>query len=363
MKLIYLPLEPYVERYTYLMSKPGGWAEDHFKKNNVDFIRVEGTPTSGRIGTGSVVDAYSRSRWAMQQVEKVVNMIEDGTIKDEDVIYTEDFWHPGIEALFYIRGVTMKEFMIGCFMHAQSIDESDFTHSMKYWMADMERGMARGYDWVFVTSDILKNIATKAGWPSERLRLTGLPFNKSMLVEEYGHHISKSKKPYVLFSSRFDSEKNPHFFLDLVERCNDIQFKLVQPRAVLSNSAGAQARAFDLQRTRDNFAIIDTSNKDEYYRALGSAAVQFNCAIQDWVSWTLIEAVTFGCKPLYPRWKDFPYELRNHPDCLYDNKNLDDAEAKLRNLMRLPYDQTLHEVADRHDKSWSKKLMHMEFIR
>jgi len=355
-KLIYLPLEPYVERYTYLMSKVGGWAEDHFKNLGVKFCRVEGGLTSGSIKTGSVVDAYARSLWAMDQTRKVVRMIESGEITNDDVIYTEDFWHPGIESLFYIRDVAGLKFKIGCFMHAQSIDDSDFTARMRPWIGDIERGMSKGYDFVFVTSPILKRLAVEAGWDDSRLFLTGLPFNQKALVREYGSQINEGKERFVLFSSRFDLEKNPSFFMDLVERCPDINFKLVKPRARLSNCDEIEKRAFSLAQTRANFEIVDTSSKEKYYNLLSRAEVQFNCAIQDWVSWTLLEAITFKCKPLYPKWKDFPFELKDQQESLYDNQNLDDAELKLRALMSRPFDKSLENITFRHDCSWAKKL-------
>jgi len=361
-KLFYLPLEPYEERYTSLMSKKGGWAESHFEKLDVRFIRVEGRPTSGKIKTGSVVDAFSRSRWAMDQVNEVMTFIEDETLTDGDVIYTEDFWHPGIESLFYIRDITGVKFKIGCFMHAQSIDDSDFTYTMRYWIGDVEKGFSTGYDYVFVTSPILLKLALEAGWNDYSLKLSGLPLNKEMLLKEYGHHKKEQRERFVLFSSRFDAEKNPHFFLDLVEKCPDINFKLVKPRDKLSNDPSASLRAYAMSDQLKNFEIVDTSNKETYYKLLGAADVQFNCAIQDWVSWTLLEAVTFGCKPLYPKWKDFPYELKDHPECLYDNKSLRDAESQLRKLLWGQANNKLIEIADRHDNSWYIKLKTMGLI-
>jgi len=362
MKLIYLPLEPYIERYTYLMSKRNGWAENHFQRNDLTYLRIEGEETSGKINSGSVVDAYSRSRWAMEQTKKVINLIESGEIKDGDVIYTEDFWHPGIESLFYIRDITKVDFKVGCFMHAQSIDESDFTYPMRHWIGDIEKGYSNGYDYIFVTSSILKDIAIEAGWNKDRIFLTGLPYNLNEVEKRYQEFLTLKKEPFVLFSSRFDLEKNPHFFMDLVEGCPEINFKLVKPRKHLSNSQEVNQRAERLDTTLSNFEIVDTSSKEKYYNLLARADVQFNCAIQDWVSWTLLEAVTFGCKPLYPTWKDFPYELDGFEDCLYENKNLISAKMKLRNLMGKTFDKNLKSIAQRHDKSWDKKLSYMGLI-
>lgn len=362
-KLFYLPLEPYVERYTYLMSKELGWAETHFRNNNVPFIRVEGRKSSGKINVGSVVDAFSRSQWAMAQIDTMIEYIKAGGVKDGDVIYTEDFWHPGVESLFYIRDITKIKFKIGCFMHAQSIDESDFTYPMRYWIRDTERGLSKGYDYVFVTSSILASLAGQAGWNTNHILLTGLPYNMTELLRTHGEHIKKSKERFVLFSSRFDTEKNPHFFLDLVEQCPDINFKLVKPRAELSNDSQVTNRAkWIASKLGSNLEIVDTSEKSKYYDLLGRAEIQFNCAIQDWVSWTLLEAITFKCKPLYPEWKDFPYELKGFENHLYSNRSLADAEKKLRNLLNEDFDEKLMSIPMRHHDSWKRKLQYMGLL-
>ena len=52
--LYYLPLEPYIERYTYLMSAPDGWAESNFKKYSVSFVRIDGTRLGVTIKDGVV---------------------------------------------------------------------------------------------------------------------------------------------------------------------------------------------------------------------------------------------------------------------------------------------------------------------
>lgn len=357
--LFYLPLEPYVERYTYLMSKRGGWAEQNFLKHGIHFFRIEGVKLeSATIKTGSVVDAFTRSYWAMDQVHQVLSLIEKKKIKDGDVVYTEDFWHPGIESLFYVRDLTGVDFKVGCFMHAQSIDDSDFTHKMKKWIGPIERGLSHGYDYVFVTSPILAGLAMSSSWNANSIKLTGLPYNKSALLDTYGYLLKDvKKKPLsVLFSSRFDSEKNPNFFLDLVETMPDIHWRLVKPRQHLSNDLEVCRRAFDLEMRLENFEIIDTSNKEDYYRALAESEIQFNCAEQDWVSWTLLEAVTFGCKPCYPNHKDFPHELAGFEECIYKHQDLDSAKIAIQRLLGEPYRKDLISIADRHDKSWEKKL-------
>jgi hypothetical protein len=64
-----------------------------------------------------------------------------------------------------------------------------------------------------------------------------------------------------------------------------------------------------------------------------NAKVQFNCADQDFVSYTLLEAAAFNCAPLYPRYLTFPDALQHNNRHLYEKRNLQDAKAKLYELL------------------------------
>ena len=365
--LFYLPLEPYIERYTYFMSCKDGWAEDHFKTNKVNFVRIEGSTIDNTINVGKVVDAFGRSYFAMTQICNLIVKIKNGEMKDGDVVYVEDFWHPGIESLFYIRHLSGINFKIGTFLHAQSVDDTDFSYSMREWIRPIEIGFGAGYDYIFVTSEILKGLCVDAGiGTNDKVINVGLPYNSKRLLSQLydmGFKQPTEKKDYVIFSSRFDDEKDPMFFLDLVEYCNDIKFLLVKPRKILSHNPSVMARLeVILNKPNTNLMLVDTTNKLDYYNALASAKVQFNCAHQDWVSWTLLEAVTFKCLPLYPIWKDFPVELHNDERYLYKKRNLIECATKLRSLMNSKFDESLSYVVEKHDDSWKNYLKNMELI-
>ena len=47
-------------------------------------------------------------------------------------------------------------------------------------------------------------------------------------------------------------------------------------------------------------------SKSDYYDLLNRASIQFNSALQDYVSFTLLEASTYMCDVVYPRFKSFP---------------------------------------------------------
>lgn len=366
--LYYLPLEPYAERYTALMSCKNGWAENHFKKLGVDFQRIDGISLgTATIKNGVVLDACGRSYFAMSQIMKVVELINNNTIKDNDVIYVEDFWHPGIESLFYIRHLTRREFKIGTFIHAQSVDDTDFAYAMRHWIRHIEKGFGNQFDFVFTCSDILRHLCIEAGVCREdNIFTVGLPYNSEKLleqVEEMGVDMQVQKENFVLFASRFDKEKDPYFFLELCRNYPDVKFILVNPRKdrPISNDN------FIVQELKNNkpknLEVVETFNKKDYYQLLAKAKIVFNCADQDWVSWTLLEAVTFNCIPVYPVWKDFPLELNYNPKYLYIKHSIQDAGNHILQLLETEFNkQELDYIVKKHDNSWKQYLKIMNLI-
>lgn len=361
--LYYLPIEPYIERYTYFMSAVDGWAETTFKKLNVPFKRIDGKPLGqATIKDGVVLDACGRSYFAMSQIMEVVKLINDGEITDNDIVYVEDFWHPGIESLFYIRQLRGMKFRIGTFIHAQSVDDTDFAWKMKEWMRPIEQGYGQQYDFIFTCSHILKQLCIVAGVAREdNIFHVGLPYNSTRLLEQLRDmgFQRQEKEDFVLFASRFDDEKDPMFFLDLVEACPNVRFKLVNPRKdrPITSNENVVHRLHKVVEQSGNLEVVDTFDKATYYTELSKAKIVFNCANQDWVSWTILEAITFGCNPLYPIWKDFEYVLHGDERYLYEKRNLQEAHRKLYALLNTPFDGTfLNPIVHKHDKSWEKYL-------
>jgi hypothetical protein len=212
----------------------------------------------------------------------------------------------------------------------------------------------------------LQELALEAGY-GKNIHVTGLPFNSAKLwqqLEDCGFSTSCSRvREGVLFSSRFDSEKNPHFFMDVAERLHHLlPFKLVAPKPIdrISNDPTAIERLKELV-SRGVITVIDTSDKETgklaYYEALASSRIQFNCAQQDWTSWTLLEACMLGAFPIYPNWKDFPRELDNNPSHIYNRLDLEDACNCIKKACNaeLNYD-LLQQVVERHNKATEKAL-------
>ena len=54
------------------------------------------------------------------------------------------------------------------------------------------------------------------------------------------------------------------------------------------------------------FKLLKGLTKEEYYTELATCKIQFNSSLQDYVSWTVIEATAFGADIVYPNFRSFP---------------------------------------------------------
>jgi hypothetical protein len=407
--LFYVPLESYRERYTMQLSAPKtGWLEAKWIEHRVPYTRVEPSYTaltSGcledgakTINTGSVLDAVGRGRYAMSQVDKLLLMVESGQISSADTIYFDDFWHPGIEALKYACDLLNVSPKMYAYCWAQSVDEYDFTARMASWIRPFERGVCEVLTGVFVANTMLKDkLISGLGVTSSKVHVVGLPFSTAEVLSRtpVWHQTFMARDPAgpdtdglsrvdeVLFTSRWDVEKSPEFFVSLAQRAaGDPAMRRVRfvactsAPAFRSNSPRLLRELEQARKLLPNFEVRNNLTKEAYYNVLCQAKVQFNCALQDWTSFTLLEAVTCGCYPIYPNFRSFPEVFLGERDFLYgrdagdaefyDQWCLDDAYAKLKEVMTT--DRPLwsrREVADRQwivrrfDHSWYRMAREM----
>jgi hypothetical protein len=78
-----------------------------------------------------------------------------------------------------------------------------------------------------------------------------------------------------------------------------------------------------LAKENNRFKLLDNLTKKEYYTELATCSIQFNTALQDYVSWTVIEATIFGADIVYPNFRSFPEFIDD--DRLYKAFDVDDA--------------------------------------
>ena len=351
-KLYYMGLESYEARYTLQLTE---WNRRVFDARGLDVVYVPGETldNSQKIVVGQVLDAHGRSYFGMSQMMNLVRLMQQGEVTAEDVIYFEDMFQPGFESLGYIINQVPQELRPRIFVRclAQAIDPDDFVHvwGMGRWMMDYERMVndivATSGGAVLATNEEMVAHMRIAGWTAPIYNISGLAFGKAEVLERIGG--VSNIKPFdqrpsrVGFAARFDQEKQPGFFMDLIDMFHDqypvvVEFCIYSGGPLRSNNAEYVTRARAMEAA-GKLKIYDNISKNEYYHHLNNTRVLFNCALQDWVSNTVSEADTLGCNVLYPAYRSFPETFANDPNRLYVPWSIDDAYHKMQNLLRAPH--------------------------
>jgi len=337
-------LEPYVGRYTLQLQD---WNEAVFKRRGINYVVVPGATIDNTqaISVGQVLDAHGRAYFSMSQMMNLVQMMRAGKVNGEDVIYFEDMFAPGIESLPYIMDQIPADQRPKVFVRclAQSIDPDDFVHvwGMSKWMGLYEK-MVGEFATVLATNEEMVAHMRIAGWEAPIYNISGLAFGKDEVLSRVDNKIKPfGERPFrVVFAARFDQEKQPDFFMDLIERVNakspNIEFAVLSGGPLRSNDQKYLDRAYKME-AEGKLKIYKDLQKNEYYDIVNDSRVLFNCALQDWVSNTVSEADALGCNVLYPAYRSFPETFANDHERMYVPWSLDDAEAKLNSLLFTPH--------------------------
>ena len=347
-KLFYMGLESYEARYTLQLTE---WNKRVFDRRGIDYVIVPGEPLTfdQAIVTGQVLDAHGRSYFGMSQIMTLVRWMKEGAVTSEDVVYFEDMFQPGIESLPYIMDQIAPEHRPKVFVRclAQSIDPDDFVHvwGMEKWMGLYEKMVDSFVTGVLATNEEMVAHMRIAGWTAPIYNISGLAFGKAEVLGRVGG--KENIKPFadrprrVGFAARFDQEKQPGFFMDLIEMYGELtsepcEFAIYSGGPLRSNNPEYVERARRME-AEGRLKIFDNITKNEYYAHLNDTRVLFNCALQDWVSNTVSEADTLGCNVLYPAYRSFPETFANDPNRLYVPWSIDDAYHKMCNLLQTPH--------------------------
>jgi len=346
-KLYYMGLESYKARYTLQLTE---WNRRVFERRGLDVSYVPGlTLDNGqKIVVGQVLDAHGRSYFGMSQLMNLVRLMQQGEVTSEDVIYFEDMFQPGIESLPYILNQVPESLRPRIFVRclAQAIDPDDFVHvwGMSKWMGIYEKMVCElvrdSGGAILATNEEMVMHMKIAGWDCPIYNISGLAFGK----EEVRERVPGELKPFleramrVGFAARWDQEKQPNFYMDLIELYNQrnpgnqVEFCVFSGAPLRSNNDSYMARTRQMQAD-GRLKIHQDLEKNVYYALLNDTRVLFNCALQDWVSNTVSEADTLGCNVLYPAYRSFPETFANDHTRLYVPWSLKDACKKLEKLL------------------------------
>jgi len=322
--IFYIPLESVKSRYTHdLCEKGKGWmpsAINRLSWREIHHVDPD-VKTAEDIVVGAVLDSQSRSRYCAAQMQYVCNAISVGQAKTGDVLFLQDFWTPGLETVLYHAHLSGVKLRIYAMLHAQSVDEYDFTYGMRSWMRHIELGYASAMAGIFVASTIHYDQLRSAGFTCP-IHVVGLPYGMQSVANNYPT-CSAQKVNAVVSSSRLDTEKQPEFMLKVAKKflaahpswewwvtTSSTKFRSYNNAAIIP-----KLRAYaDINK---RFVLMEGLSKGEYHSALGKANIQFNCSLQDYVSWTLLEALHRRCTPVYPNFRSFPEIFKGKLDRMY----------------------------------------------
>jgi hypothetical protein len=301
----------------------------------------------------------------MSQLMNLVRMMKAGECTNEDVIYFEDMFQPGIESLPYILKqipeASRPRIFVRCL--AQSIDPDDFVHvwGMGDFMGHYERMVDSFVDGVLATNEEMVMHMKIAGWKAPIYNISGLAFGKSEVQSRVASIKPwAERKSRVVFSARWDQEKQPDFYMDLIEAWHkrhpnlSVEFAVCSGGKLKSNSESYMQRTRDLQAA-GKLVIYEDLEKNDYYNIVNDSRVVFNCALQDWVSNTVSEADALGCNVLYPAYRSFPETFSNDHSRLYVPWSIEDALNKLEILLTWQHPR-MGQISDRNDGTIDRVL-------
>jgi hypothetical protein len=306
--LWYFSIEPVKSRYTEQLCNvwmPNAFASVIKFRQNMQVKTIEGETTQDDIKWGSVLDATGRGIYSLTQVSNFLKALDNGAVANGDKLFFQDFWTPGIEAIFYAASLMHVRLEIYSMCHAQTFDKYDFTYPMKYWMRPIELSYANEQAGIFVASSIHKELLKVAG-VNVPIHVVSLP------IDYYSvrNRIHEDKRDMVTFVSRLDREKQPEFMLEvamkfLEKHTNWIWYITTSSKQFRSDVPRFIQKLFDASQKQSRLFLTCGLTKAEYYLTLGNSKINFNSSLQDFVSWTLLEACIAGCDLVYPNFRSF----------------------------------------------------------
>lgn len=346
-KLWYMGLEPYQGRYTLQLQQ---WNEAVFQRRGINYEVVLGETltTDQAIVTGQVLDAHGRTYYSLTQMARLVHLMKTGQITGDDVIFFEDMYTTGLDALGYIMDQVGSEHRPRIYVRclAQTIDPDDFLHvwGMTDWMRHYESStnaiVKKSGGGVLASNEEMVAHMRIAGWGVPIYNVSGLAFGKTEVLSRVNHDVRPFEKRAmrVGFAARFDQEKQPGFFMDLINEWHDkfstmgVEFAVFSGGPLRSNDASYLERARRMQ-AEGRLAVYENLTKNQYYDLLNDTRVLFNCALQDWTSNTISEADALGANVLFPAYRSFPETLANDYTRMYVPWSREDVVNKLHYLL------------------------------
>ena len=289
-----LPLEPMHERYTEQWFR---WFAEDCHSMQIPCEYIVGNQLDSGVEVGTVLDAAGTNFWKMIQVARVCELFKQRKIRDGDVFFSTDAWHPGFECIPYM--VTLYGLDVKCyaFVHAGSYTTEDFAAPMAPWAQWFEKGWYAMCDGWFTGTYYHKDkfIRFRGGDP-DKLHVTGYPIRLS----EMPSLNLEPRENVIIFSHRWDKEKRPDRFVKLMcmlwEDRKDFRVVITTSRKEFrSNDPDLLHILDDVPFPYDLKVGI---SKQEYYQELNKAKVFVSTTIEEGFGYCLVESMAMGVTPV-----------------------------------------------------------------
>jgi len=355
-KLYILHLEPLEERYTKQWLK---WFQEELTARQIPFEFIKGKLLTTEVQTGTVLDAEGTNYWKFTQMLEVCKLFKEKKIQNGDIFLTMDLWYPSLEAIPYMATLEKLQIKLFGFLHAGSYTSEDFASPMADWAKFFERGWSKICDGIFVGTEYHKQKFIKkrgiAGL-DKKIHVTGNPFKTADILKNVSGKIVPvaNRENIVLFSHRWDYEKRPNVFVDMM---NQLYQKRQDFRVIITTSrkkfgSNQQWLIDKLKSAKFPYQVHAGITKEQYYQLVSEAKVFVSTTIEENFGYCLLESMTLGCTPVVPNKYSHPEILEFDKRFLYNNKK--EAVKMIDSFLDNPV--SVSKLADKYNHSLSEMI-------
>lgn len=265
MKIWVLPLEKLDMRPT---AQYWHLFKNYFEKHKINYEYIEGDTVKSNLKKKYFIDPVKTNVFKMTQISNLIKRVDE--IKDNDVIFDFDIWHPGLECLQYVKAFTKQKFKICGMLHAGSYDENDLLGLLgtDKWFKDLENSWFTFIDKVFVASDFHRTkLLQKREISDTQVSVIPFPIDIDGMIKKYKCLYPKQR---IVFTGRLTWDKG----WDIVKKYK---------------------KEFEIFVTQEH-----NLTKNQYYKILSESTVVFAPSRHEMYGFGIIEGMALGCIPVVP---------------------------------------------------------------
>lgn len=219
----------------------------------------------------------STNYFKSSQLMKFCAALQNGDIRDGDIILVTDFWNPAVIQMRYMIDMAGVGAKIAGIAHAGAYDPQDRLAAQlgdRRWVKAAERGIFACYDAIFFATQFHLDLFHETHNPLGTEVIAGFPME--YIVDQIDA-CTPLKENLVLFAQRNAPEKQPELFYELADW------------------SAAQGLPYD---------FVDVGSmglsKADYQAYLAKSKLVVSFALQETLGITPMEALSRGCDILVP---------------------------------------------------------------